>query len=81
MANALQQNEVNLISYLPAHFLVFFSQTLTTLDLGYNRISARGARLLADALHQNKVTLLMYFLLYCTMQTLLCIDTHHSDSF
>jgi hypothetical protein len=34
----------------------YFSQTLTTLDLNWNRIDAQGAEHLAVALEQNEVT-------------------------
>ena len=35
--------------------LSYFIQTLTTLNLGWNKIGAQGAQYLAEALRQNTV--------------------------
>src|SRR5207302_1365271 len=44
-------------------FIHYFPQTLTKLDLGYNRMDDQGAKYLAKALQKNKVTRLALFYL------------------
>ena len=60
---ALRNNTVTLFLLQSSSFphIHFFTQTLTTLDLGFNQIGPVGAQHLADALRNNTVTL---FLLY-----------------
>ncbi len=48
-----------LSSSLSYPHLHFFTQTLTTLNLGYNQIGAVGAQHLAGALRNNTVTLIL----------------------
>ncbi len=61
-------------------FMDRFSQTLTTLDLGSNRIGAQGAEHLANALQQNIVWLFTSLDLLCNLfihhspQTLTTLD-------
>jgi len=38
------------------YFTFYFMQTLTSLDLSYNKIGEAGAKHLADVLKENKVS-------------------------
>jgi Leucine-rich repeat (LRR) protein len=59
------------LSHLHAHF---FLQTLTTLNLSSNQISAAGAKHLAEAIGYTTVKLHFLVLLYHT-HLLLCMQT------
>ena len=57
-----------------------FSQTLTTLELGWNIIGAQGAKHLATALCQNEVVVFISLGLSCNYGFVILTDAHNTGS-